>query len=136
MSYKTDKLLSVFLYLVAIHSFVVGIGLIFLPGSVFQFLGFIQTFDRFFSTQGGVFHIAMFFAYAMAAYNLIKYKQLIVFSILVKFIATIFLLSYFIFISNQWLIILSGISDLIMAIITLVLYRNIIKENYFEKRYL
>lgn len=136
MSIKTDKLLSVFLYLVALHSFIVGIGLIFLPGSVFQFLGFIKTFDRFFSTQGGVFHIAMSLAYSMAAYNLIKYKQLIIFSIIVKFIATIFLLTYFIFISNQWLIILSGISDLIMAIITLVLYRNIIKENYFEKRYL
>lgn len=136
MSIKTDKLLSVFLYLVALHSFIVGIGLIFLPDSVFQFLGFIKTFDRFFSTQGGVFHIAMSLAYAMAAYNLIKYKQLILFSIIVKFIATIFLFTYFIFISNQWLIILSGISDLIMAIITLVLYRNIIKENYFEKRYL
>lgn len=132
MSIKTDKLLSVFLYLVALHSFIVGLCLILLPDSVFQFLGFTQTFDRFFSTQGGVFHIAMSFAYAMGAYNPIKYKQLVIFSIFVKFIATIFLFTYYIFISNQWLIILSGFSDLIMGLTTLLMFRKLKNENYFE----
>lgn len=132
MNIKSDKLLSFFLWLVAIHSFLVGIGLIVLPSSFFELLGFEKTFDRFFSTQGGVFHIAMAFGYAIAAYDKIKYHQLIVFSIIVKFIATIFLINYFLFITSLWLIIFSGISDFIMGAVILYLYRQLLKENYFN----
>jgi hypothetical protein len=124
---RVDKILSVFLWLVAIHSFLVGIGLIVLPYSVIEFLGFDPTFDRFFSIQGGVFHIAMAVCYTMAGYDKIKYRQLIIFSIIVKFIATIFLITYFIFISSQWMIIVSGISDLFMGVIVLYLYIELIK---------
>jgi len=133
MNIKADKILSVFLWLVAIHSFLVGIGLIVLPSSTFEFLGFDPTFVRFFSTQGGVFHIAMAVGYAMAGYDKIKYEQLIVFTIIVKFIATIFLITYFVFISSLWMIILSGISDLLMVVIVRYLYKALIKESYFDR---
>lgn len=136
MNLKVEKILSVLLWLVALHSFLVGIGLIILPGSFFEFLGFKSTFDRFFSTQGGVFHIAMSVGYALAGYDKVKYKQLIVFSVIVKFIATLFLFTYFIFISSQFLIISSGISDLLMGVIILYLYRALIKENYFDQKLL
>lgn len=134
MTIKTDKLLSVFLWLVAIHSFLVGIGLIVLPSSFFELLGFTKTFDRFFSTQGGVFHIAMSVGYAIAAYDKIKFRQIILFSIIVKFIATAFLITYFLFITSQWLIILSGISDFLMGIIIHYLYQLLLKENYYEQK--
>ncbi|MBS4034670.1 MAG: hypothetical protein KGZ85_09410 [Ignavibacterium sp.] len=136
MNLKVGKILSVLLWLVAFHSFLVGIGLIILPASFFEFLGFKSTFDRFFSTQGGVFHIAMSVGYALAGYDKVKYKQLIVFSVLVKFIATLFLLTYFIIISSQFLIITSGISDLLMGVIILYLYRALVKENYFDQKQL
>ncbi|HSL90171.1 MAG TPA: hypothetical protein VK870_12775 [Ignavibacteriaceae bacterium] len=136
MNIKTDKLLSVFLWLVAIHSFLVGIGLIVLPSSYFELLGFTKTFDRFFPTQGGVFHIAMSVGYAIAAYDKIKFRQIILFSIIVKFIATVFLITYFLFITSQWLVILSGISDLLMGVSILYLYRVLVKENYFEQKIL
>jgi len=131
MNIKADKILSVFLWLVAIHSFLVGIGLIVLPSSAFEFLGFISTFDRFFSTQGGVFHIAMAVGYAMAAYDLKRFKSLIVFSIIVKFIATIFLILYYIIISPQLLIVLSGISDFLMGLVIFYLYKELSKKKYF-----
>jgi energy-coupling factor transporter transmembrane protein EcfT len=134
MNLKVGKILSVFLWLVALHSFIVGIGLIILPSSVFELLGFELTFDRFFSTQGGVFHIAMSVGYAIAAYDKIKFRQIILFSIIVKFIATVFLITYFLFITSQWLVILSGISDLLMGVSILYLYRALVKENYFEKK--
>lgn len=134
MNIKTDKLLSVFLWLVALHSFFVGIGLIVLPTSYFELLGFTKTFDRFFSTQGGVFHIAMSVGYAIAAYDKLKFRQLIIFSTIVKFIATVFLITYFLFITSQWLVILSGISDLLMGVSILYLYRALVKENYFEQK--
>ena len=136
MEFKAEKLLSVFLWLVAIHSFLVGIGLVFLPTSVFEFLGFDPTFDRFFSTQGGVFHIAMAVCYAMAANDLVKYRQLIVFSIIVKFIATVFLLSYYLLISSQCMIIFSCVTDFIIGVLILYLYRTLIKQSYFDHGYL
>jgi hypothetical protein len=133
MNLKTDKVLSIFFWLIALHSFLVGIGLIFLPTSAFEFLGFNRTFDRFFSTQGGVFHVAIAVCYAMAGYDKIKYKQLIVFSIIIKFIAAIFLIIYFLLVSSQWLIIVSAVSDLLMGVIILQLYRLLTAELYFRK---
>lgn len=131
MNIKADKALSIFLWLVAIHSFMVGLGLIVLPTSFFEYLGFKPTFDRFFSTQGGVFHIAMSVGYALAGYDKIKFRQLIVFSIIIKFIATVFLITYYLFITSQWMIIFSGISDFLMGVIILYLYQLLLKENYF-----
>lgn len=136
MNLKVGKILSVLLWLVALHSFLVGIGLIMLPASFFEFLGFKSTFDRFFSTQGGVFHIAMSVGYALAGYDKVKYKQLIVFSVIVKFIAALFLFTYFIIISSQFLIISSGISDLLMGVSILYLYRTLVKQNYFDQKLL
>lgn len=130
MKLKVEKAISVFLWLVALHSFVVGVGLIFLPSPVFEFLGFNPSFERFFSTQGGVFHIIMSVCYAMGASDIKKYLALIFFSFIVKFIAAIFLFLYFIFISSQLLIIFSCISDLAMGIIIYYLYSRLDKEYY------
>jgi len=132
MTPKVDKILSVFLWLVAIHSFLVGIGLIVLPTSVFEFLGYQSTFDRFFSTQGGVFHIIMAVGYAMAGYDTKRFECLIIFSIIVKLIATVFLIIYFIIISSQLLIILSGISDFMMGLVILFLYKKLKLEAFFK----
>lgn len=132
MNIKFDKLFSVFLLIVAIHSILVGIGLIVLPSSAFEFLGFQKTFDRFFSTQGGVFHIVMAVGYAMAAYDLKRFECLIIFSIIIKFIATVFLIVYFLTKSSQLLIIFSGISDFIMGLVILFLYSKLKQEKFFS----
>ena len=133
MNLKVDKLLSVFLSLVALHSIVVGLGLILLSSSFFQLLGFEPTCDRFFSTQGGVFHIAMSFCYSAAALNVKRFENFIQFSIIVKFIATVFLVIYYFFISDKLIIILSGVSDFVMGIVILLLYNNLKKDLYFDK---
>lgn len=122
---RKGKYLSLFLWLVALHSFLVGVGLIVFPPSLMDFFGYGTCTERFFPSQGGVFHIAMAVGYAMAAYNLKRYECLIIFSIVVKFLATAFLFIYFIFVSSIWLVILSGISDFLMGLIILILYRFI-----------
>lgn len=122
---RKGKYLSLFLWLVALHSFLVGVGLIVFPPSLMDFFGYGACTERFFPSQGGVFHIAMAVGYAMAAYNLKRYECLIIFSIVVKFLATAFLFIYFIFVSSIWLVILSGISDFLMGLIILILYRFI-----------
>jgi len=133
MNLKEHRILSGFLWLVALHSFLVGIGLIVLPSSAFEFFGYEQTFDRFFSSQGGVFHIAMAVCYGLAGYDKIRYKSLILFTIVVKLMATVFLASYYLFVSSQWLIIISCLSDLSMGLIVFYLYRVLFREKYFNQ---
>ncbi|MCF8296343.1 MAG: hypothetical protein K9J13_02260 [Saprospiraceae bacterium] len=109
--------LRILLWLVALHSFCVGLGLMFMPLSWFEIFGFSIPTVRFFAAQAGVFHIVMSVAYALGAYNLIVNKQLILFSIIAKFIATIFLSIYFFFIESAWMILLSAIGDFLMGIV-------------------
>ncbi len=78
-SAKIKKYLSLFLWLVAIHSFLVGVGLILLPSSLIDFFGYETCAERLFPSQGGVFHIAMAVGYAMAAFNISRFECLIVF---------------------------------------------------------
>jgi hypothetical protein len=120
VNYK--KKLSIFLWLVALHSLSVGIGLILIPDSFLEFLGYGTCGERFFRSQGGVFHIAMAIGYSMAAYNSKRFECLVIFSIIVKIVATTFLFSYSVLINSLAVIILSGISDFLMGIIILYLY--------------
>ena len=124
MNRKAERFLKLFMCLVALHSFAVGIGLIIFPSSAFEYLGFEPTFDRFFSTQGGVFHIVMAVGYAMPCINLNKFKSLVTFAVVVKFIAAIFLVLYFCLVRTQLLIILSAVSDFIMGATILILFRS------------
>lgn len=135
MKYKSgrEKLLLVFLYLIAIHSFVVGVVLIVLPPSDLAFFGF-EIIEKFFSTQGGVFHIVMSIAYVLAAIHLGRSELLIYFSIAAKCTATVFLFAYF-FLKNQiWMILFSGVGDFIMAIVLLTLFLNYKREKYAQER--
>ena len=58
----------------------------------------------------------MSIAYALAAYNLARFNTLVIFSILAKIIATVFLLSYYFFFDKIWTVLLSGIGDGLMGI--------------------
>ena len=61
------KLLRIFLALVALHSFCVGLGLIIMPFEYFTFFGYEGYQGLFFKVQGGVFHIVMCGAYVPEA---------------------------------------------------------------------
>ena len=114
------------LWLIAIHSICFGISLIVLPISVIEFFGF-KLAEKFFAVQGGVFHIVVSLAYIMAALDLKKASKLIVLSCTAKFMATLFLLSYFFFVHPIFMVIFSGVADFLMglAILSLyLLYRN------------
>lgn len=119
-----EKLLTLLLWLVALHSMLVGFGLILLPDSLMEFLGYGKCDERFFRSQGGVFHVAMAIGYALAAYKPKVYESLVVFSIIVKFIATLFLFSYTLFINPLPVIAFSGVSDFIMALTIFYLYKK------------
>lgn len=119
-----NKYISYFLFLIGIHSFVVGVGLLFLPPTILDFFGLVNCKESFFQAQGGVFHIAMSVAYAMAGLKVTKSIRLIQFIITVKFIAFVFLIVYFYFVLSAWLILLSGIGDGLIGLILFILYQS------------
>ena len=122
MSYK--KLLVIILWLVTLHSLFVGIAMILFPTDWISYFDITPSENRFFITQGGVFHIVMAIAYGMAAYNVKESSMLINFSVIVKFSVTLFLLSYFLFANQFYIIFLSAISDFCMGLIILLLFRK------------
>ncbi|HNW75633.1 MAG TPA: hypothetical protein PKJ28_01965 [Bacteroidales bacterium] len=123
----SSHVLAVFMLLVAIHSILVGICLIVSPVSFLEKLGFFME-EKFFAAQGGVFHIVVSIAYLMAATNRPEKKAFVIFSFSAKFIATLFLFAYYLFVSPVLLVLLSGIGDLIMGIVIFVLFRLVWKR--------
>ena len=113
--------------LVAIYSILVGICLIVSPVSFLEKLGFFME-EKFFAAQGGVFHIVVSIAYLMAATNMPGRKNLVIFSFSAKFIATVFLFAYYLFVSPVLLVLLSGIGDLIMGVVIFILFRLVWKR--------
>jgi hypothetical protein len=122
--FTNPKFLRIFLYLVAVHSFIVGVNLIFFPPEWMIKFGFNPITENFFKVQGGVFHLVMVVAYIMAGLNPVECKKLILFAIITKFIATVFLFTYFLLYTEMITVFLSGVSDFIMGIIILYLYKK------------
>lgn len=125
---QSGELLKIVLYLMSFHSLCVGIGLISVPSEMFELLGYSKCTERFFPTQGGVFHIIMAAGYLMGALKYPKAFDLIIFSIIVKFSATVFLLIYFLIVKNTWLIIISAVTDGIMGIVVFMLLKKVSRQ--------
>jgi hypothetical protein len=125
---KPEVQLKLFLWLIALHSFAVGVGLILFPPAYLEIFGFYNYSYTFFQAQGGVFHIVMCVAYLMASKYMFKSPGLIYFSIIAKSIATVFLLIYFLFVEHSWMIIMSAIGDASMAIILYYLYKKFLNS--------
>lgn len=125
MSMQMDRLLRFFLYLVALHSFCVGLGLIIMPFEYFKFFGFEGYHGNFFRIQGGVFHIVMCGAYIPASINPVRNSALMRFSIFAKFTATVFLFSYCLFVEPVWMVLVSGGMDFLMGIMLVWFYRRL-----------
>jgi len=125
---RYDVLLKWLLWLVAIHSVGFGISLIVLPISVIELFGF-RLAEKFFAVQGGVFHIVVALAYIMAALDLGRAKKLIILSCTAKFMATIFLLSYYFFVKHIFMVVFSGIADFLMGLAILLLYILYLRTN-------
>jgi len=114
--------LKYFIYLMAIHSVAVALGLIFLPTKFLTYFGINGYSGRFFQMQSGVFHIVMSIAYLYAVIDLKRSPAFVYFAIYAKSIATVFLLSVFFLSESGWVIIVSAFGDAAMAIILFFLY--------------
>jgi hypothetical protein len=103
--------LSLILWLVAAHSFFVGLGLIILPDNLLAFFGFAPGGERFFRAQAGVFHFVMVAVYIMAAVRCVSSPDSTYLAIAAKLFAMVFLISYYLFVVPVLMVLLSGLID-------------------------
>ena len=120
--FKNISLFKLLLYLIAFHSFCVGISLIVLPFEILSWFGFTVDPYRFFSTQGGVFHVVLSIAYILAACKPLEERSLIIFIILAKWIAFFFLGFYFLFSEMVPVIAISAIGDGLMGLLVMMFF--------------
>lgn len=111
------ELLTVFLMLVAAHSFTVGILLVIQPAVLMALMGFGVIEQPFFPCQGGVFHVIMAIAYIYGAFDVRKNRNMIIYAIIVKMAAAGFLFSYFYSMERLMVVFFSGVVDLGMGVI-------------------
>ncbi|MDO9263229.1 MAG: hypothetical protein Q7U02_04625 [Desulfosalsimonadaceae bacterium] len=116
LSLSPEKRLSSFLWLVAAHSFIVGILLVIQPAALIKLMGFRDIHEPFFPCQGGVFHVIMAIAYIYGAMDIRKNKNLIIYAIIVKMAAAGFLFSYYYFMERLIIVFLSGAADFLMGL--------------------
>lgn len=116
--------LRALLWALALHSAGVAAGLMLHPESLIAMAGYEPLNEPFFAAQGGIFHLIMALAYSMAALNLSRNRCLVVFTILVKSIATVFLIVYWIFVSRIFAVLASGVVDGAMALTILVAFNS------------
>ena len=117
MKIRSLKVLKVFLILVTIHSFCVGLGLILIPLEYYDLFGFQAYSGNFFKIQAGVFHIVMCGAYVPAAINPVGNRIMVRYAIFAKMVATVFLVSYACFVDMVWMVLVSGIFDFLMGMV-------------------
>ena len=98
-------------FLVVLHSLLVGILLIFLTGWTLEFAGFEHTGNFFFPRQSGAFHIVIAIGYA------VEYRRSrgITLILLAKFTAVVFLLMLSSW-NEAWSVPFSGITDGLMLV--------------------
>ena len=126
---KISGVLSILLYLIALHSFIVGAVLVVIPFETLEYFGYHNYQGTFFKVQGGVFHLVMSLVYFLAARDLNRIRILIYLTIISKFIATVSLFSYYLFIDRIWMVAASGAGDLLMGILVLLLFLRLPKSD-------
>lgn len=119
-----DKTLKIFLWIIAIHSFLIGIVLVSGTTELFQKIGF-PYYGGFFAVLGGVFYTIMAVAYIMTAYNLRTQNLLIWFCIATKLMLAASFIMYYVVYEQIGLILGFGVIDLMFGLLLLQFYSRV-----------
>jgi hypothetical protein len=114
------RLLSVWVVLVALHSYAVGTFLLFATEWGARFGGFGAVSPLFFARQAGIFHFVIATAYLVERFV----HGGVVVLLLAKATAVVFLVVMWALGVNAWSIPLSAAADAIMGVITVLLWRH------------
>ena len=112
------------IFLVSLHSAIIGVVFIFAPNWLMQFGGWEGIDPIFFGRQAGAFHLVLAGAY------LIEYFRYRGVTILVsaKTFAMFFLLICTVVDSLPWAVPVSGVGDALMALVVLVVHKTVQKN--------
>ncbi|MGD8329163.1 MAG: hypothetical protein PVJ49_06975 [Acidobacteriota bacterium] len=118
---RDERLPALFVWLVALHSYAVGVGLLLLPHLTLPFGGFPLPQDLFFVRQGGVFHLVVATGFLMEWHA----HRGISLMAMTKCFATVFLCASWLLIADPpWLVGASALQDGTLAVIALWLVRS------------
>lgn len=109
------ELRRIYVWLVALHSYGVGLALVTVPEWGLAFGGF-EAESYFFARQGGVFHLLVATVYL----GELRRSGTLDFMVLAKATATVFLGAY-VAAGAPWVVGLSGLGDLLMLVVALAL---------------
>ncbi len=114
--------------LIALHSFAIGIVLLWAPPWGFQLAGWENVEPLFFPRQAGIFHIVLATGYLVEHF---RYRGVLLL-LTAKAIATVFLLSITIMGESGWVVLFSGIADALMGIVVYVIHRQSLRARPVE----
>jgi hypothetical protein len=115
-----SRLLSVWVVLVALHSYAVGAFLLFATEWGARFGGFGEVSPLFFARQAGVFHFVIATAYLVERFV----HGGVVILVSAKAMAVVFLVATWALGVDAWAIPLSAAGDAAMGLVTVLLSRN------------
>lgn len=116
---KSHQLERLIIAAIALHSFVLGIIMLFFPLWILQIMGWNYTDNTFFPAQTGIFLFLLGGAYGMALW----YRPLAWFIVVSKALAVIFLLAEYIFNGVPEFIMLAAYFDGLMGLVTAFILR-------------
>jgi hypothetical protein len=114
-----ERLERVLVVLIAVHSLVVGLFLVLVPGWGARLGGFGAVSPLFFARQAGVFHFVAAAAYLVEYF---RYRGVLLLAI-TKSVAVVFLLATTALDEVPWLVPLSGVADGLMGLAVVLLRR-------------
>jgi len=124
--------LPLILWLIAAHSIGFGIALITFPCSWLEYFGFTIS-QKFFATQGGVFHLIISYVYIRAARYPSNSHDWVFLACMTKFAASVFLFTYYFFGTPILMVLLSAFMDGLMGLAILIAYRWYRKYNPYSQ---
>jgi len=118
-----QRALKLIIVLISIHSFLLGIAMLFSPRVFTEFFGVASKGQFFWQSQSGIFLFILAIAYYLAYREIDRSRILVNFLVLSKALAAVFLLTHWIFFNAPDSIALAAAGDGIMG--TSVLLLNI-----------
>ena len=107
-------------WLIALHSVVVGVMLLFLPAWSAAFGGWGEASPLFFARQAGVFHFVVAFAYV---YEYLRHRGVTIL-VVTKATAFVFLVTAALLGEPAWSVAFSGVADGGMGLVVLLVHRR------------
>jgi hypothetical protein len=106
--------------LICLHSFIIGLMLMFVPRWAVRFGGWADVDPVFFARQAGIFHVVLVAGYIL---EFVRHRG-VSFMIAAKTLAVVFLLALSIFTEVPWAVPLSGVADGAMAALVWWVHRR------------